>query len=82
MNNRELLDWTTQVYNLFNDADKKESLILFFSRETKKDSALKLKVQKAILELRDMKFAPEIDIKDLMVINSMEALLLEILGEK
>lgn len=82
MSERDLLDWVRQVYNLFEDSDKKEALIGFFREQAKHDRILKEKIGQAIQELRNLKLSKKADIKDFMILSSMEELLREIIEEK
>lgn len=80
-NDRELLDWTKQVFKLFNDDNKKEQLIHFFRTQAQQDELLRKKINEAIIELRNLKFSTETQIDDLLSLNSMEQLLYSIVGE-
>ena len=79
---RELLDWTKQVFKLFNDDNKKAELIRFFRKQVKRDDLLREKINKAITELRNLKFSTETQIDDMLSLNSMEQLLYSIVEER
>lgn len=79
---RELLDWTKQVFKLFNDDNKKAELIRFFREQVKRDDLLREKINKAITELRNLKFSTETQIDDMLSLNSMEQLLYSIVEER